>query len=41
MDIKKIKDDAFAEAIEELKQEHQNDLEFLNKIKKIEAKQHG
>ena len=35
LDIKKIKDDAFSEAIEELKKEYCDDLDKLKKINDI------
>ena len=36
-DIKKIKDDAFAEAVEELKEENAKDFEVLKKLNKLEV----
>ena len=38
MDVQKIKDEAFDEAVEELKQEYFGDSKMLKKIKKIEDK---
>jgi hypothetical protein len=36
IDIKKLKNEAFIEAIEELKEEHKSDLDFLKKIEEME-----
>lgn len=40
-DLEKIKTEAFAEAIAELKQEFSNDFEKLKQLNEIEAKQNG
>lgn len=36
MDVEKLKDEAFAEALQELKQEYKDNLEVLEKLEKYE-----
>ncbi len=38
MDIEKLKDEAFKEAVEELKQDYKDNLEVLKKLEKYEKK---
>ena len=38
INIQKIKDEAFKEAIEELKEEHKQDIKLLEKLKEVENK---